>query len=90
MDQAIQIATSQQPGKVLFAVSSEGLGKPGKLAKMDRVLSRHDRERRRARSHDIWVNAIDGTIIKTRKNSHAKREQVFTRRLRDKRHQPLS
>jgi len=69
MDQAIQIATSQQPGKVLLcSLEAKGWEEPGKLAK-DGIVFYHvmiANEGEVGASH-IWVNAIDGTIIKTEK-----------------------
>jgi len=66
MDQAIQIATSQQPGKVLLcSLEAKGWEEPGKLAK-DGVVFYHvmiANEGELGATH-IWVNAIDGTIIK--------------------------
>ncbi|HEU4934315.1 MAG TPA: M56 family metallopeptidase, partial [Pyrinomonadaceae bacterium] len=69
MDQAIQIATSQQPGKVLLCtLDAKGWEKPGKLA-TDGVVFYHviiADENTPGASH-VWVNAIDGSIIKTEK-----------------------
>ncbi|HEU4932189.1 MAG TPA: PepSY domain-containing protein, partial [Pyrinomonadaceae bacterium] len=69
MDQAIQVATSQQPGKVLLCtLDAKGWEKPGKLA-TDGVVFYHviiANEGEVGSSH-VWVNAIDGSIIKTEK-----------------------
>jgi beta-lactamase regulating signal transducer with metallopeptidase domain/uncharacterized membrane protein YkoI len=69
MDQAIQIATSQTPGKVLLcSLEAKGWEEPGKLAK-DGMVFYHvmiANEGDVGASH-VWVNAIDGTIIKTEK-----------------------
>lgn len=69
MDQAIQIATSQTPGKVLLcSLEAKGWEEPGKLAK-DGMVFYHvmiANEGDAGATH-IWVNAIDGTIIKTEK-----------------------
>lgn len=69
MDQAIQIATSQTPGKVLLcSLEAEGWEKPGELAK-DGMVFYHvmiANEGDAGTTH-VWVNAIDGTIIKTEK-----------------------
>lgn len=77
MDQAIQIATSQTPGKVLLcSLDAKGWEKPGKLAK-DGVVFYHvivGDEANPGATH-IWVNAIDGTIIKTEKELLRKRQQ---------------
>lgn len=77
MDQAIQIATSQQPGKVLLcSLEAKGWEEPGKLAK-DGIVFYHvmiANEGEVGASH-IWVNAIDGSIIKTEKELPRKREQ---------------
>jgi uncharacterized membrane protein YkoI len=71
MDQAIQIATSQTPGKVLeCSLNGEHWEEPGKLAK-DGVVFYHvvilsPDENEPATNH-VLVNAIDGTILKTEK-----------------------
>src|SRR6185369_2552584 len=76
MDQAIQIATSQQPGKVLeCSLEATHWEAPGKLAN-DGVVFYHvmiANEGEVGAAH-IWVNAIDGTIIKTEKELPRKRE----------------
>jgi uncharacterized membrane protein YkoI len=71
MDQAIQIATSQSPGKVLeCSLNGEHWEEPGKLAKDGVVfyhvviLSTDDNE---PATNHVLVNAVDGTIIKTEK-----------------------
>jgi beta-lactamase regulating signal transducer with metallopeptidase domain len=77
MDQAIQIATSQQPGKVLLcSLEGKGWEEPGKLAK-DGIVFYHvmiANEGEVGATH-TWVNAIDGSIIKTEKELPRKREQ---------------
>ena len=77
MDQAIQIATSQQPGKVLLcSLEAKGWEEPGKLAK-DGIVFYHvmiANEGEVGASH-IWVNAIDGSIIKTEKELPRKPKQ---------------
>ena len=69
MDQAIQIATSQQPGKVMTAsLDAKGWEEPGKLAR-DGVVFYHvviADEVNNGSTH-VWVNAVDGTVIKTEK-----------------------
>ncbi len=69
MDQAIQVATSQHPGKVLHAnLGAKGWEEPGKLAK-DGVVFYHViivDEINPGLTH-VWVNAIDGSLIKTEK-----------------------
>jgi beta-lactamase regulating signal transducer with metallopeptidase domain len=76
MDQAIQIATSQQPGKVIVcSLEGKGWEEPGKLAK-DGIVFYHvmiANEGDAGATH-IWVNAVDGTIIKTEKELPRKRE----------------
>ncbi len=76
MDQAIQIATSQQPGKVLLCtLDAKGWEEPGKLAR-DGVVFYHviiADETTPGASH-VWVNAIDGSIIKTEKELPRKRK----------------
>ena len=77
MDQAIQIATSQQPGKVLIStLDAKGWEKPGTLAK-DGVVFYHVMiadESTPGATH-IWVNAIDGTIVKTEKELPRKKRE---------------
>ncbi len=76
MDQAIQIATSQQPGKVLLcSLEAKGWEEPGKLAK-DGIVFYHvmiANEGEVGATH-TWVNAIDGSIIKTEKELPRKRK----------------
>ena len=77
MDQAIQIATSQSPGKVLECnLTAERWEEPGKLAK-DGFVFYHvmiaDETAPAAATH-VWVNAVDGSIIKTEKEIPRKRE----------------
>jgi beta-lactamase regulating signal transducer with metallopeptidase domain len=78
MDQAIQIATSQTPGKVLLcSLDAKGWEEPGKLGK-DGVVFYHViiADEVTPGSTHIWVNAIDGTIIKSEKElPRKKREQ---------------
>lgn len=77
MDQAIQIATSQQPGKVMLcSLDAKGWEEPGKLAK-DGIVFYHvliANEGEAGATH-VWVNAIDGSIIKSEKELPRKREQ---------------
>ena len=69
MDQAIQIATSQQPGKVMAAnLDAKGWEELGKLGK-DGVVFYHVEiadEINNGSTH-VWVNAVDGTVIKAEK-----------------------
>ena len=69
MDQAIQIATSQTPGKVLLcSLDAKGWEEPGKLGK-DGAVFYHvmiANEGDVGATH-VWVNAIDGTIMKIEK-----------------------
>jgi len=70
MDQAIQIATSQTPGKVLeCSLNGERWEEPGKLAK-DGFVFFHvviaDETTPGAATH-VLVNAVDGSIIKSEK-----------------------
>ena len=69
MDQAIQIATSQTPGKVLLcSLDAKGWEEPGKLGK-DGAVFYHvmiANEGDVGATH-VWVNAIDGTIMKVEK-----------------------
>lgn len=70
MDQAIQIAMSQQPGKVMMcSLGAKGWEEPGKLGK-DGTVFYHviiADEVNAGESTHVWVNAIDGTVIKTEK-----------------------
>jgi beta-lactamase regulating signal transducer with metallopeptidase domain len=76
MDQAIQIATSQQPGKVLLcSLEATHWKEPGKLAD-DGIVFYHvmiANENTEGATH-IWVNAVDGSIVKTEKELPRKRE----------------
>ncbi|HJU94008.1 MAG TPA: M56 family metallopeptidase [Pyrinomonadaceae bacterium] len=70
MEQAILVATSQHPGKVLLcSLGAKGWEEPGKLAK-DGVVFYHviiaDEINEGVSTH-VWVNAIDGSVIKTEK-----------------------
>lgn len=69
MDQAIQIATSQQAGKVMLcSLEATRWKEPGKLAD-DGFVFYHvmiANENSEGATH-IWVNAIDGSIVKTEK-----------------------
>jgi uncharacterized membrane protein YkoI len=69
MDQAIQIATSQSPGKVLLcSLEGKGWEEPGKLGK-DGAVFYHvmiANEGDAGATH-VWVNAVDGMIMKTEK-----------------------
>ena len=70
MEQAIQIATSQQPGKVLSAsLGAKGWEEPGKLSKDGQVFYHvliADDSGADVTTH-VWVNALDGTILGTDK-----------------------
>ena len=75
MDQAIQIATSQQPGKVLEChLDASHWKEPGKLAEDGFVFYRViiANENSEGATH-VWVNAVDGSIIKTEKELPRKR-----------------
>ncbi len=77
MDQAIQIATSQQPGKVLLcSLEATHWKEPGKLAE-DGIVFYHvmiANENSEGATH-IWVNAVDGSIVKSEKELPRKRQQ---------------
>ena len=77
MDQAIQIATSQQAGKVMVcSLEAKGWEKPGQLSK-DGIVFYHvmlANEGEVGATH-IWVNAIDGSIIKTEKELPRKQRE---------------
>ena len=69
MDQAIQIATSQYPGKVMVSsLDAKGWEEPGKLGK-DGVVFYHvviADEVNNGATH-VFINAVDGTLMKTEK-----------------------
>ena len=70
MEQAIQIATSQQPGKVLSAsLEATHWEEPGKLAKDGTVFYHVEiaDESSDGVSTHVLVNAVDGTVMKTEK-----------------------
>ncbi len=76
MDQAIQIATSQQPGKVLLCTLQGSHWKePGVLAEDGYVFYRViiANENSEGATH-VWVNAVDGSIVKTEKELLRKRQ----------------
>ena len=84
MDQAIQIATSQQPGKVLAcSLVGEHWEAPGKLAK-DGMVFYHTviisgDEANPVTTH-VLINAMDGSVIKNEKEERGKeksREQSW-------------
>ena len=71
MDQAIQIATSQFPGKVLqSSLGAKGWERPGQLAPGGAVFYHvtiiTGDEGSPTLTH-VWVNAVDGTIMKNEK-----------------------
>ena len=71
MDQAIQIATSQFPGKVLqSSLGAKGWERPGQLAPGGAVFYHvtiiTEDEGSPTLTH-VWVNAVDGTIMKNEK-----------------------
>ena len=69
MEQAIQVATSKQPGTVLLAtLGAKGWEEPGKLGK-DGVVFYHVEiaEGTEGAATHVFVNAIDGTVLKTEK-----------------------
>ena len=78
MDQAIQIATAQYPGKVLFcSLDAEKWEEPGKLAPDGKVFYAvviADETIPGGATH-VWVNAVDGAIIKTEKELPRKRSR---------------
>jgi uncharacterized membrane protein YkoI len=76
MDQAIQIATSSQPGKVLScSLVGEHWEAPGKLAKDGMVLYHtviiSGDETNPVTTH-VLINAFDGTVIKVEKEERGK------------------
>lgn len=80
MDQAIQVATSQQPGKVLLSsLGATGWEAPGKLGKDGKVFYHviiADETTPGVSTH-VWVNAIDGSVMKTEKELPRKQRNPF-------------
>ena len=79
MDQAIQIATSQTPGKVLqCTLDGENWKEPGVLDKDGQVFYRvvliTNEDAATGGATHIWVNAIDGSVMKTEKEMLRKRK----------------
>ncbi len=70
MDRAIQIATSQVPGKVLAC----SLGKDGDKLFYHVVIIGGDGDKSTATY--VWVSAIDGQILKTEKEEPRKEEEA--------------
>jgi uncharacterized membrane protein YkoI len=81
MDQAIQIALSQQPGKVLeSSLGAEHWEEPGKLAKDSFVfyhISILSGDENSPTINHVLVNAVDGTIIKNEKELPRKSREPF-------------
>src|SRR5205814_8949720 len=78
MDQAIQIATGQAPGKVLeCSLVGERWKEPGELAQPSKVLYHvvilSDDEANPVTYH-VLVNAIDGSVVTVNKEGIRKRE----------------
>jgi len=77
MEQAIQVATSHKPGKVLLAtLGAKGWEEPGKLAK-DGVVFYHVQiadEVNNSSTH-VFINALDGTLIKTEQELPRKQQR---------------
>ena len=79
MEQAIQIATSLQPGKVMSStLDATAWEEPGKLAKDGVVYYRVviADEAGGGATH-VMLNAIDGTLIKTEKEAAPKQRTPF-------------
>lgn len=81
MDQAIQIAISQQPGKVLeSSLQAEHWEEPGKLAK-DGFVFYHiaivSGDENSPTINHVWVNAVDGMIIRNEKELPRKMREPF-------------
>ena len=77
MDQAILIATSQFPGKVLEAsLGATRWEKLGEIARDGKVFYHVTvlGDDNSTLTH-VWVNAVDGTIIKTEKELPRKARQ---------------
>ena len=81
MDQAIQIAISQEPGKVLeSSLQAEHWEEPGKLAK-DGFVAYHiailSGDENNPTINHVLVNAVDGTIMRNEKELPRKMRQPF-------------
>ena len=81
MDQAIQIAISQQPGKVLeSSLQAEHWEEPGKLAK-DGFVAYHiailSGDENNPTINHVLVNAVDGTIMRNEKELPRKMREPF-------------
>jgi TonB family protein len=72
MDRAIQIATSQVPGKVLAC----SLGRDGDKLFYHVVIISGDGDKSTATY--VWVSAIDGQILKTEKEERREKEESST------------
>jgi beta-lactamase regulating signal transducer with metallopeptidase domain/uncharacterized membrane protein YkoI len=81
MDQAIQIAISQQPGKVLeSSLQAEHWEEPGKLARDGFVfyhISILSGDENAPTINHVWVNAVDGTIMRNEKELPGKTREPF-------------
>jgi beta-lactamase regulating signal transducer with metallopeptidase domain/uncharacterized membrane protein YkoI len=81
MDQAIQIAISQQPGKVLeSSLQAEHWEAPGQLAKDGFVfyhISILSGDENSPTINHVWVNAVDGTILRNEKELPRKMREPF-------------
>jgi beta-lactamase regulating signal transducer with metallopeptidase domain/uncharacterized membrane protein YkoI len=81
MDQAIQIAISQQPGKVLeSSLQGEHWEEPGILAKDGFVfyhISILSGDENSPTINHVWVNAVDGTIMRNEKELPRKMREPF-------------
>jgi beta-lactamase regulating signal transducer with metallopeptidase domain/uncharacterized membrane protein YkoI len=79
MDQAIQIATSQVPGKVLAStLVGEHWEEPGKLAKDAQVMYHIvilSGEGTNATTTHVLVNALDGSIVKSEREVTRQRKE---------------
>jgi TonB family protein len=82
MDQAIQIATSQSPGKVLeCSLVGERWSAPGDLAQPSRVLYHvviMSGDEANPATYHVLVNAVDGSVVKSEKEER-KRENPEAR-----------
>jgi len=81
MDQAIQMAISQQPGKVLeSSLQAEHWEEPGKLAK-DGFVAYHiailSGDENNPTINHVLVNAVDGTIMRNEKELTRKMREPF-------------
>ena len=90
MDQAIQIATSTSPGKVIeCSLVGEHWSAPGELAKTSKVLYHVvilSGDEANPMTMHVLVNAVDGSVVKTEKEERKRENPEF---LYESRREPI-